>query len=126
MEQTFKERLRILMSLEGEERPYRWAKKVGIQRGLFQYYWQKGKMPTYENLIKIQNHSGCSIDWLLTGKTVASDITSLKFEKTGKSGDAGKSDFLEDVEMLKKIYREKGRGKSYSIHDIIMKLAEKI
>jgi len=55
------------------ERPYTWARKVGIEKGLFQYYWQKGKVPTYENLLKIKRHSGCSLDWLLTGKAIDVD-----------------------------------------------------
>ncbi len=70
MAQTFKDRLKILMK---GERPYTWAKKVGIEKGLFQYYWQKEKIPTYENLLKIQRYSGCSLDWMLTGRTVAFD-----------------------------------------------------
>jgi phage repressor protein C with HTH and peptisase S24 domain len=52
----------------GDEKPYAWCKKVGIEKGLFQYYWQKGKIPKYENLVKIRNHSGCSLDWLMTGE----------------------------------------------------------
>ncbi|VAX25198.1 hypothetical protein MNBD_NITROSPINAE02-2060 [hydrothermal vent metagenome] len=67
---TFKDRLRLLMK---GDKPYTWARKVGIEKGLFQYYWQKGKIPTYDNLIKIQNYSGCSLDWLLTGKAVDVD-----------------------------------------------------
>jgi len=70
MKQTFRDRLRLLMK---EDKPYTWARKVGIEKGLFQYYWQKGKIPTYDNLIKIQNFTGCSLDWLLTGKAVALD-----------------------------------------------------
>lgn len=70
MKQTFRDRLKLLMK---GEKPYTWARKVGIEKGLFQYYWQKGKIPTYDNLIKIQSYSGCSLDWLLTGKTVAID-----------------------------------------------------
>jgi transcriptional regulator with XRE-family HTH domain len=70
MKQTFRDRLQLLMK---GERPYTWARKVGIEKGLFQYYWQKGKIPTYENLLKIQNYTGCSLDWLLTGKAVAID-----------------------------------------------------
>lgn len=66
----FKERLKLLMK---SDKPYTWARKVGIEKGLFQYYWQKGKIPTYDNLIKIQNYSGCSLDWLLTGKAVDVD-----------------------------------------------------
>jgi len=123
MRQTFKERLKILMAQEGEERPYSWAKKVGIQRGLFQYYWQKGKVPTYENLIKIQNHTGCSIDWLLTGKTASKEITNLNFEKSGRVSDAASIEFMEDVKLLKNIYRQKGRGKIFSLHDILTKLS---
>ncbi len=70
--QTFKDRLILLM---GDERPYTWSKHVGIEKGLFQYYWQKGKVPTYENLLKIANYSGCSIHWLLTGEDVNVDKT---------------------------------------------------
>lgn len=70
MEQTFRDRLKLLMN---DEKPYTWAGKVGIDRGLFQYYWQKGRIPTYKNLVKIQNYSGCSLDWLLTGKIVSID-----------------------------------------------------
>ena len=70
MKQTFRDRLKLLMK---GEKPYTWARKVGIEKGLFQYYWQKGKIPTYDNLIKIQTYSGCSLDWLLTGKAVAVD-----------------------------------------------------
>ncbi len=70
MKQSFKERLRLLMK---GEKPYTWARKVGIEKGLFQYYWQKEKIPTYENLLKIQRYTGCSLDWILTGKAVAID-----------------------------------------------------
>jgi phage repressor protein C with HTH and peptisase S24 domain len=86
MAQTFKDRLKILMQ---GDRPYTWSKKVGIEKGLFQYYWQKGKIPTYENLLKIQNFSGCSLDWLLTGRSVAFekvDKLPMVSEKTPKYG----------------------------------------
>lgn len=62
---TFKERLKFLI---GSMKPYAWCKQVGIEKGLFQYYWQKGKIPKYENLIKIRNAMGCSLDWLMTGE----------------------------------------------------------
>lgn len=65
--QTFKDRLALLMK---GERPYTWARKVGIEKGLFQYYWQKGNIPTYENLVKIHEYTGCSLDWLLMGKVI--------------------------------------------------------
>ncbi|MDH4184845.1 MAG: hypothetical protein OEV92_11520 [Nitrospinota bacterium] len=65
MAQTFKDRLKLLIE---DDKPYAWARKVGIEKGLFQYYWQKEKIPTYVNLLKIQKHTGCSLDWLLTGR----------------------------------------------------------
>ena len=49
------------------DRPYAWTRKVGIDKGLFQYYWQKGGIPTYDNLVKIKKYTGCSLDWLITG-----------------------------------------------------------
>ena len=61
---NFKDRLQYLI---GEVKPYAWCKQIGIEKGLFQYYWQKEKIPKYENLIKIRNHTGCSLDWLMTG-----------------------------------------------------------
>ncbi len=73
---TFKDRLRILMK---GEKPYSWTQKVGIEKGLFQYYWQKGRIPSYKNLLKIQQYSGCSLDWLVTGRTV--DISRVSKEE---------------------------------------------
>jgi len=62
---TFKERLQYLI---GPTKPYAWCKHVGIEKGLFQYYWQKGKIPKYENLIKIRDFTNCSLDWLMSGE----------------------------------------------------------
>lgn len=124
--QTFKDRLAILMK---GERPYTWARQVGIEKGLFQYYWQKGKIPTYENLLKIQKHTGCSIDWLLTGKQVATEVVDIKLVTSAKPkdqrlqtqivakvatlterGDAGQT--LETVDHM--LYLELGRKKKTS------------
>jgi len=104
--QTFKDRLKILMN---GERPYTWSKKVGIEKGLFQYYWQKGKIPTYDNLIKIQKYSGCSLDWLLTGKSVAFDkIENLPMvsEKNPKYG-ARNLRLANTIKKVKDIYQKK-------------------
>lgn len=67
---TFKDRLKVLMR---GERPYTWTQKVGIEKGLFQYYWQQERIPSYRNLLKIQQYTGCSLDWLITGKSVDMD-----------------------------------------------------
>lgn len=62
---SFKERLRFLM---GDERPYSWCAKIGIKKGLFQYYWQRERIPKHDNLIKICDYTGCSLEWLITGR----------------------------------------------------------
>lgn len=67
---TFKDRLKVLMR---GEKPYAWTQKVGIEKGLFQYYWQKERIPSCRNLLKIQQYTGCSLDWLITGKSVDMD-----------------------------------------------------
>jgi phage repressor protein C with HTH and peptisase S24 domain len=106
MTQTFKDRLKILMK---DERPYSWSKKVGIDKGLFQYYWQRGKTPTYTKLIKIQKYTGCSIDWLLTGRNVAFDaIENLPMvtEKNPKYG-ARNLKLVEAMRKLRDIYAKR-------------------
>lgn len=84
--QTFKDRLVMLMN---GDRPYTWSKKVGIEKGLFQYYWQKGKIPTYENLLKIQRFSGCSLDWLLTGEMPTLGGVVAQIPRAGFAGKDG-------------------------------------
>jgi phage repressor protein C with HTH and peptisase S24 domain len=106
MAQTFKDRLKILMK---EDRPYTWSKKVGIDKGLFQYYWQKGKIPTYENLLKIQRFAGCSLDWLLTGRSVAFEKLEdlpMVTEKGAKYG-ARNLKLASTISQLKEIYSRK-------------------
>ncbi|MBI3795245.1 MAG: hypothetical protein HY280_11050 [Nitrospinae bacterium] len=106
MAQTFKDRLTILMK---GNRPYSWSKKVGIEKGLFQYYWQKGKIPTYENLLKIQRYSGCSLDWLLTGRMVAFDKIEELPMVTEKNPGYGKRNLrlADAMEKLRNVYSKK-------------------
>jgi len=102
---SFKERLKALMLQDGYTQPYKWAKAIGIKGGLFQYYWQKGKIPTVNNLLKIQKHTGCSIDWLLTGKkiTLSNRISGFNFKKSRKP-DTEDVLFFDSFIALKKIY----------------------
>ncbi|MDH5477240.1 MAG: hypothetical protein OEY50_02810 [Nitrospinota bacterium] len=103
MAQTFKDRLKLLIQ---DEKPYAWARKVGIEKGLFQYYWQKEKIPTYLNLIKIQNYTGCSLDWLLTGKIVQfGKISDLPLVKETKAvNDRLNLQRIKALEEVNKIY----------------------
>ncbi len=104
MKETFKDRLKILM---GSLRPYTFARKCGIEKGLFQNYWQRGKIPTYENLLKLQKGTGCSIDWLLTGKTPAlgGRVDKLLFIASDAENDARQRRLVDTSLTLREIYR---------------------
>ncbi len=108
---TFKDRLEVLMN---GEKPYSWTQKVGIEKGLFQYYWQKERIPSHRNLLKIQQYTGCSLDWLVTGKTV--DVSRISteemmlnkpfLEKRNFLWEKRSKHFLVMSEKLKKLYTE--------------------
>lgn len=103
MNHEFRERLHLLMK---GDKPYSWARKVGIEKGLFQYYWQKARIPTYDNLMKIQEYTGCSLDWLLAGKAVAFDqMDGLAFVKESNPV-YGKMNLkrAESLEKVKAVY----------------------
>ncbi|MBI5637771.1 MAG: hypothetical protein HZA03_07370 [Nitrospinae bacterium] len=103
MTETFKYRLQVLMK---GDRPYTFARKCGIEKGLFQNYWQKGKIPTYENLLKLQRGTGCSIDWLLTGQIPALEgrMDKLRFVDSGAETGARQRRFVHTALMLRKIF----------------------
>lgn len=105
MTTTFKDRLKILMN---GDKPYSWTLKVGIEKGLFQYYWQKGKIPSHKNLMKIQRYTNCSIDWLLTGKNVDMDkITAVPPLEPNTPHFAKRNRrFADTVKKLKKVYAD--------------------
>ncbi len=103
MMETFKDRLKTLM---GMQRPYTFARKCGIEKGLFQNYWQKGKIPTYENLLKLQRGTGCSIDWLLTGQipSLEGRVDKLRFVDSGAETGARQRRLVSATLALRKIY----------------------
>jgi len=122
VKQAFRDRLKLLMK---GEKPYTWARKVGIDKGLFQYYWQKNKIPTYENLLKIQRYTGCSLDWLLTGRAVAVDqIESLPMirETTPVYGEMNIRR-LRAIRGVKEIYASKNKENIELLEAILEKLS---
>ncbi len=123
MKQSFKDRLYLLMK---GEKPYTWARKVGIEKGLFQYYWQKEKIPTYENLLKIQRYTGCSLDWLLTGKAVAIDqIENLPMVKeTNPVYGQMNLRRAESLEKVKKLYASRATKDIDLFEGILTKFVE--
>lgn len=60
----FRERLSIIIN---NEQPFSWASRVGISKGAFSRLWHEGTMPGTDLLCKIQQASGCTLDWLVNG-----------------------------------------------------------
>ncbi|ADH85634.1 CI repressor [Desulfurivibrio alkaliphilus AHT 2] len=61
----FKERLGLVI---GHEKPYAWAKRVGLSSATFARIWSNGSMPKTDTLLRIAAATGVSLDWLLTGR----------------------------------------------------------
>ena len=106
MTQTFRDRLMILMK---GVKPYTWRKIVGIDKSHFQYCWQWGNIPNYITLLKIQEFTGCSLDWLLAGRKVAFDqiddlpMTTIKNPEYG----ARNLRLANAIEQIRTIYQKK-------------------
>ena len=60
----FTDRLREIMQTNNIT-AYRIAKVTGISQGLMAEYHRGDKIPTVNNLIKIADYLGCSVDYLL-------------------------------------------------------------
>ncbi|MDF0604650.1 helix-turn-helix transcriptional regulator [Neisseriaceae bacterium TC5R-5] len=60
----FRQRLQLLM---GEERPYAWAARLGINKGSFTNMWYRGGIPRASTAQKIVDATGCRLEWLLQG-----------------------------------------------------------
>ncbi len=123
-QQTFRDRLKILMR---GEKPYTWARRVGIEKGLFQYYWQREKIPTYENLLKIQRYSGCSLDWLLTGRDLSfGQIEDLPMKKvTGPEHGQNIIKLTTTIKQIKKVYKKNNTDDIELLESLLKKLVSK-
>jgi phage repressor protein C with HTH and peptisase S24 domain len=66
LQAAFHDRLRKLI---GEDRPFHWAKKVGLPASTFERVWNQQAIPKAEHLVRISEICGVSIHWLLTGQT---------------------------------------------------------
>lgn len=62
---TFIERLRLLI---GDEKPFKWAKSVGVDGATFNRVYNGPVIPKADFLEKIATGTGVSLNWLLTGK----------------------------------------------------------
>jgi len=61
------DRLEKILAAESGGKYTVFARKVGISPSTFQYY-MKGKLPSTKHLIRIYEHCGININWLLTGE----------------------------------------------------------
>ena len=70
-------------TLIGDERPYPWAERVGINRSAFQSARSRGKKPLPKTVRIWSEKIGCSYDWLNNGVGEPfSNNTSLKKKET--------------------------------------------
>ncbi len=123
MPQTFKDRLTLLMN---GEKPYAWTQKVGIEKGLFQYYWQKGRIPSFKNLMKIQRYTGCSLDWLLTGRSVdANAVDERHLHAGGRLSAKRERQFSATVRKLKELYAEVDPKKVEAVEFMVNTIIER-
>ena len=58
---------RRVESLIGDEKPFAWAKRIGLSAGSFNRIWKQGKGPSASNALLIARACGVTTDWLLTG-----------------------------------------------------------
>jgi phage repressor protein C with HTH and peptisase S24 domain len=56
-----------LTKLMGDEKPYPWAKRIGLSAATFTRIWKEGVVPKGDVLALISEKTGCSLDWLVTG-----------------------------------------------------------
>ncbi len=64
--ETFKERLIYLW--RHNPKPAVIAREIGMSAGGFNRIWYDGGLPSMETTIKIQETTGCNLNWLLTGQ----------------------------------------------------------
>jgi len=122
--QTFKDRLKILM--DGEP-PYGWAKKARIYKGLFQYYWQSGKIPAADTLIKIQNYTGCSLDWLVNGELPTLDYKVRGLRFSGSRGNTGslQRQFVAAFGQLRLVFEKGSKADRDAVKNILSHMTSK-
>lgn len=58
-----------LAQLIGQQKPFEWAKTIGIPSSTFDRIWNHNAIPRPEHLLTISQKLNVSIDWLLLGAT---------------------------------------------------------
>lgn len=82
--------------LIGDERPYPWAEKVGINRSAFQSSRTRGKKPLPKTVKAWAEKVGCSYEWLNTGKGEPFS----QQESTAVQAPELKQDVQQEIELL--------------------------
>ena len=86
MEQTFKERLRVLLDNKGLY-VKELASKAGLKKGSIDNYFNRGSIPTADVAVKIAKALDTTVEYLVTGIESSSGIVIAP----------------EDIELIKKI-----------------------
>ena len=92
-----------LKSLVGNEQPFSWAARVGISKGAFHRIWNEGTIPGPDHLVRIQEVTGISIDWLLTGKG------EMRRGDRGEPSEVDQERMIQAVETVETALLETGR-----------------
>ncbi|MCW2248666.1 transcriptional regulator with XRE-family HTH domain [Azospirillum fermentarium] len=124
---AFHARLEMLI---GPEKPFAWAKRVGIPSGTFARIWKEKTIPTGDHLNRIADVTGVSLDWLLRGhgsmtidiKNKSKDSQELPLDKDVPSENEYQSGSINNnsttdarlmgrlVEKILLVYKEMGIG----------------
>ena len=91
---TFKERLTYLW--RDNPKPAVIARDIGMSPPGFNRIWYNDGLPNTETLIKIQESTGCDLNWLLTGKGLPY-LDKARPENAGASSVSRNSDGITDT-----------------------------
>jgi transcriptional regulator with XRE-family HTH domain len=115
----------------GDEKPFAWAARVGIEKATFSRIWNQGTVPTGPILKKIAQ-SGISIDWLLTGKGPKNIKPSVVMESAHQYGKLDLSKFYQRLEYIRKAVQAvevmdkdaDAERKSIAVERVVQRLAQ--
>lgn len=97
---------RRLSTLIGKEKPFVWAKNVGIPSGTFDRIYNQKTIPSAAHLIRIAEVCQVSLDWLLLGKAIkveggaSADTEFVGIPRYNAQLSAGHGSFIERAEII--------------------------
>lgn len=100
-----------LEELIGDEKPFVWAARIGLTPGVFNRMWNEGTPPKADSLIVIEEKTGVSLSWFLTGKGPMKGFSAEKSVDHGGLTNDVKGGYLEvepdDLDEITRLIDEK-------------------